>query len=276
MGKLGRIDSVRFTADAGEDGDEEQINEEMRATERMLADFRRREGLSPTAVVTKIEELLAGHPVSEQAVRWQREHWATEALSEFQDDLDAIANTCEQDGDSLLIRRRHVFALADGDVVRLFLAAMTWGYGTVGYGPYRVGDIVAHAGSDLRHRLEAQRAAAQLGPEQAWRSFRTHDRLHGFGPAFASKFAYFAAFERSEADQRPLIVDLNTSWAMWDLVELPRSFEQQDSYVQYVDAAHRWAQELGCRPDDVEWALFEIGKGVERKVADGGGGDSEE
>lgn len=236
----------------------------------------RNESSPPEAVISKLEELRAQHPVEDQAIRWQREHWATDKLDGLQVELDAIAEGCKADGDSLLIARRHVLEMADGDAIRQFLSSMVWGYGTAGYGPERVGEIVRHAGPGLRTKLENQRHAAQLGPQQAWTSFKFSDHLRGLGPAFASKFAYFAAYERSESPLKPLIVDLNTSWAMWKLIKLPRSVERQDTYVQYVEEAHRWADEIGCRADDVEWALFELGKNVERTISGEGGTDDED
>jgi hypothetical protein len=54
---------------------------------------------------------------------------------------------------------------------------------------------------------------------------------------------------------------------MWHLVHLERSVERRSSYLTYVNLAHSWADEHSCRPDDVEWALFEIGKTVPRTLA---------
>ena len=53
---------------------------------------------------------------------------------------------------------------------------------------------------------------------------------------------------------------------MWNLVELPRSVELKGSYLEYVQDAHRWATLHKWRADEVEWALFEIGKNVDRKA----------
>lgn len=221
----------------------------------------------PPRLVAEVEQLTAQHHVREQAIGWRRDHWNTPKLSRFQSHLDAIADASRPgESDLLCIERRHVFNLADGDAVPLFLAAMVWGYGTVGYGPERVGEIARVAGAEFAPRLERQRDAALRGPAASWTSFKRSNRLFGLGPAFASKFAYFAAFERSDAELRPLIVDLNTSWAMWDLVELPRSVELKGNYLKYVEDAHHWAALHNWRADEVEWALFEIGKTVDRKT----------
>lgn len=220
----------------------------------------------PKRLAAEVTRLTGERPVLDQAIGWRRSHWDTSKLSQFQSHLDEIADASTPGDDGLRhIQRRHVFDLAGGDAVPLFLAAMVWGYGTIGYGPERVGEIARNAGADFAPKLERQREAALRGPSGSWTSFRSTDRLRGLGPAFASKFAYFAAFEQSDADVRPLIVDLNTSWAMWKLVKLPRSVELKGSYLDYVEVAHRWAADNNWRADEVEWALFEIGKTVDRK-----------
>lgn len=79
------------------------------------------------------------------------------------------------------------------------------------------------------------------------------------------KVAYFAAFSDPHHDPeapRPLVADANTAWALWDLCRLARSAERRDSYLEYVRLAHRWAHDKGWRADEVERALFDIGKTV--------------
>ena len=53
-----------------------------------------------------------------------------------------------------------------------------------------------------------------------------------------------------------LIADLNTSWAMYALVGLRRSVKWRDSYLAYVEIAHRWAAENSWSADEIEWAAF--------------------
>lgn len=165
------------------------------------------------------------------------------------------------------MRRRHV--LNQGrDPVGLFVAAMIWGFGDRGYGPWRVARILERAGdvNALASHIGGLAGAARHGPAAAWDAMHGEHKLFGLGPAFATKITYFAAVaEWSGSSQIPLIADLNTSWAMWDLVEVARSVQRRGSYLTYVDLAHRWADVSGCRPDDIERALFEVGKTVQRK-----------
>lgn len=141
---------------------------------------------------------------------------------------------------------------------------MAWGFGNHGYGPRRTNDILASAEpAEVRASLEGLISASRRNPADAWDAIKVQHRIKGLGAAFGTKVAYFAAFSDEDASQlRPLIADLNTSWAMWDLCRLPRSVERRSSYLQYVDLAHAWADALDCRPDDIELALFEHGKRV--------------
>jgi len=86
-------------------------------------------------------------------------------------------------------------------------------------------------------------------------------KLKFFGPAFATKFAYFGARHQKATSPIPLIADINTSWGSWELAKIPRSVEQLEGYLRYVKLAHDWGASYGeFGADEVERALFEIGK----------------
>jgi hypothetical protein len=51
---------------------------------------------------------------------------------------------------------------------------------------------------------------------------------------------------------------------MWHLTRIPRTAYTRAGYIRYVDLAHRWAAGNGWRADEVERALFDIGKTVPR------------
>lgn len=208
------------------------------------------------------DRVATQEPVLEQAIRWTPAKWAGAPLGLLAVHVERVASVSDPSstpGD-LLVRRRHVVGLADP--AEQFLASMIWGMGRTAYGPARVSAIAEQAGSGLDGALDGIARAARRGAAEAWDAFVDSHKLRRLGPAFASKFAYFASLADDPAARGPLIVDLNTSWAMWDLVGLKRSVEQRGAYLEYVAIAQRWAAELGCRPDDIELAVFEIGKDV--------------
>lgn len=216
-------------------------------------------GPCPPAVVARISRQ---EPVLDQPIRWTPGKWTgvpLGVLGQYVEHAVGVSEPSSTPGD-LLIRRRHVVCLAEP--AAQFLASMIWGMGRNAYGPARVAAIAETAGGQLEDSLEGIGQAARRGAADAWDAFVATHRVVGLGPAFASKFAYFASVASDPTVSGPLIVDLNTSWAMWDLVGLKRSVERRDGYLKYVALAQRWAAEVGCRPDDVELAVFEIGKKV--------------
>lgn len=210
---------------------------------------------------------IASEDVLDQAVRWRPTQWlGRDSLVPYQTLLEQIAASSEPfDDGERLIRRRHVVEHAS-DPMLLFVAGMVWGFGTRGYGAYRTGKVLSEAGADLQRRLGRIQDGALASPAGAWDAFTDPDigKMRGLGPSFATKFAYFTNLRQERAWPTVLIADLNTAWAMWDLVALPRSASRRDSYLAYVDIASEWARQLGCRPDDIERALFEHGRSVPR------------
>ena len=206
-----------------------------------------------------------GRTVLDQAVRWNPARWSAPRLR--RPAAIAAEHSSAGKGGELLLDRRQVMKIAASadDPVVSFVATMIWGHGVRGYGARRVEDILSSAGTSLHGRLDGIAAAARQDAAAAWDAFMTTHKLVGLGPAFASKFAYFDAFAAGppRTSLPPLIVDLNTSWAMWDLVQLARSVERRDGYLEYIRLVVDWAA-TDWRPDEIELALFEIGKGVPR------------
>jgi hypothetical protein len=205
-----------------------------------------------------------GESTLDQGVWWAPGRWRDhEDLAPLRSALDTAADASETAQDSWkVIRRRHVFALASGDPLVFFAAAMAWGHGDRGLGPTRTARIVTSAGDDLAPRIEAISLAARNGAADGWDAL--HDpatRLKYLGPSFGTKLTYFAGYGAPVASP-PLIADLNTAWAMWDLIKLRRSAERRSTYLDYVAAAVEWSRELCCQPHDVELALFHVGKEV--------------
>jgi hypothetical protein len=141
-----------------------------------------------------------------QAVRWDGDNWAgkTHWVKDTRARIDRLRCELElnRDGDYLLIRREDVFDRA-GDTVNLFLAAMAWGFGTTGYGWWRTAEIVNPGIRNGERRVAAAvdsycDAYTREGVEGVARAWAQGDgKVPGLGPAFASKLAYFACYDRA-------------------------------------------------------------------------------
>jgi Putative 8-oxoguanine DNA glycosylase OGG-like protein len=205
----------------------------------------------------RVVELLSEHHtngenVLDQAIEWRPDRWLDADLGTLRKHVGEIADRCESTSTSGVrrIRRRHVFDLVELPSA-LFLAAMIWGYGGTGYGPWRVGRMRRRAGSTFNSKLERLITASRLGPKETWSAITAGNRMVGLGPAFGTKIAYFAAFEAESGGRKPLIADANTSWAVWSLEGIPRSVERRDTYLEYVDLAYDWARACSVRADDI-------------------------
>jgi len=187
-------------------------------------------------------------------------HHQREGLAE----LDRLVHALADGGniDRVFISRQDVFERSGGDPVELFLAAMTWGHGASGYGASRTRKILVAAGARGIGKLVAElRRIGPDDPEASWTASQRTQHLPGLGPAFATKVAYFAAYDRPQR-RGPLIADRRTAWALWALSGEWDSRYSGRSYARYVTTAADWADSLGAADDDVERALFDLGPAV--------------
>jgi hypothetical protein len=146
---------------------------------------------------------------------------------------------------------------APADAARAFLTVMAWGYGQVGYGPFRVRRLLdGTAAADA----QLQAAAGMLsegGPVKGYAFLGDNGvpRLARLGPAFGTKFLYFC----SPADGRPALIldrlvaawlrenaDLSLNEARWSVL----------TYERYLQTMFGWAGELDVAADELEARIF--------------------
>lgn len=216
-------------------------------------------------VMTKVQQIRKSGDVMSHQVDWNPESWKTPSLRIFDSQFSKFAEMCRPNGNRKFISRGEVIAFSDS-VEDLFVGSMIFGYGPIALGPTRVGRVISE-NHDLITLLHRQYAAAASGASMSWNSHTDVDRVRYLGPAFATKFAYFAARKQDAVGLIPLIADVNTSWAMWWLAGIPRSVEQHNSYMEYVNLAHAWGDELSVDygADETERAIFKLGQGMNTK-----------
>ena len=216
-------------------------------------------------VMTKVQQIRKSGAVMSHQVDWNPESWKTESLQMFQHQISMFATKCRQENGKHNISRQDVLSLSSS-VEDVFIGSMIFGYGPIALGPTRVGRVISE-NPDLIGKLHRQYVAAANGASRSWMSHTDVDRVTYLGPAFATKFAYFAARKQEADGVIPLIADINTSWAMWWLAGIPRSVEQHNSYMEYVNLAHAWGDELSSDygADEIERAIFKLGQGMNSK-----------
>src|SRR5579885_3132667 len=105
----------------------------------------------PTQLTMHQRELQQLNPLDSgaQAIEYQHQHWTRHVGA---DDTDLEFLACHYPGK---ITRGHLANLARAaydqrdptTARRLFLGAMLWGYGTVGYGPHRTAEMLRATGA---------------------------------------------------------------------------------------------------------------------------------
>ena len=233
-----------------------------------LVEVRRRgefdEQLAHDVLVEQLKEFT--EPVESHSVWWNSDAWVDadlwddEARRRIRNLACRLDDRTRDDG-WRKISRSEVFDRAD-NALDLYLTAMAFGFGDRGYGWYRTAVALKHAGhSGIERAVEGLREASAGGDfAQTWRAWSRGGpaKIEGIDTAFASKLAYFACFDRTSA-RGPLVADANTAWALWALEGTWDSRTSGDRYRRYVEWAEEVAERLGCRPDDIERALFVLG-----------------
>lgn len=146
-------------------------------------------------------------------------------------------------------------AASPSDAVDAFVTTMIWGYGSVGYGSWRVSRIFG-MNPNLPERLwHLAGTVAVLGGVAAYRALAT-DRVRFLGPAFGTKYLSFVP----QHDRLPpaLIHDAVVARAIEGLGGprwSPLTWSSA-TYERYVLSMSRWAADLNLSATDLEWILF--------------------
>jgi hypothetical protein len=177
-------------------------------------------------------------------------------MNRFRDDAEFFGRLADElDRDAVRDVARH--AIKDAASARnALLATLAWGFGWVGYGPYRADEMLTdpHAGEHLTNVATIVRDEGALA---AYRSLAGVNRVRGLGPAFGTKYIAFCVPEG--ADPAALIHDeLVTAWLEENgRPDLRATTWAPRIYEAYLDQMHAWARELGVTPDTVEYLIFQ-------------------
>ena len=207
----------------------------------------------PDAVRQVVSRWKVEGTLPQREIAWPRQRWA-DKFPDFQQTIDAFPDKLSR----AAVRDQCIEAGSSAEAAqRAFLAVMAWGFGNVGYGPYRTAKILADtpdAGTRLRQAAEV---VADGGMLDGYASLadRHRNRLTGLGPAFGTKYLHFCS---PEGRPPALILDrLVADWlvhnAAVSMNPIPWSLR---TYQRYIDLMVGWAAELGIEPDQLEACLF--------------------
>ncbi|MGN9778797.1 8-oxoguanine DNA glycosylase OGG fold protein [Micromonospora sp. H33] len=166
-----------------------------------------------------------------------------------------------------VVWRRDVFAVADawraGEATprQLLSAVLMWGYGPIGYGPWRTARSLEGDPDGTRHALDGLRAPIldEDVLRTAYRRLRDpkESRLPRLGPAFFTKLLYFAGYRRGAGGLQPLILDSVVARRLpaGSGVSRPSAWLTEE-WLSYLSWAAGQAHRRGIEPEEVEMALF--------------------
>jgi hypothetical protein len=209
-------------------------------------------GHAVIAVPSRLGDLVAGGAgaMGQPAVSVQSGRWI--------DALGGYAGVLERLPADLDRVNGRAFALAcsksrDG-AVAAFIASQIWGYGTNGYGPFRLRQALADR--DLPQVLGGARVRVQNNdPVGAFRVLCVEHQIAHVGAAFGSKFLFFV-----DPHGRALILDrVVRSWLSKHAgLRLGGSRDERE-YAVWLRVAAQWGAELNISVEQVERLIFTDG-----------------
>jgi hypothetical protein len=191
----------------------------------------------------------AGRPQQPGPPDWRRETWIA-SFPEYSHVFERLPDDLTRDA----VRAAVAEALAAGSATEGFVAVMAWGYGKKGYGPHRVGGMLGSRPDVGACLAEAAHRATTGRALDAYRALAGPHRIAGLGPAFGTKYLYFA----SPRDAPALILDKLVSTALERTSPLrlnPVPWKER-TYSIYTVTMGIWARHLEIQPDELEQVLF--------------------
>lgn len=211
------------------------------------------------------EEAVMGHAIPVDGDRWQ------EALAVRS--LPALKGTLARPGVTEL-SRRDVFELGARDMTpdnafQLVYYSLAWGLGRKARNlNARLNGLAENQDKSAELLVDAWTAARNGVPAEDVYSILTTSRGAGritwFGPAFSTKFLYFA--QGAGASPRYVILDeVVASSLAEEWPGVPKAGWYPDSYGRYCTFISRWAElateqlngERKVRADEIEYVLFQ-------------------
>jgi hypothetical protein len=210
------------------------------------------------------EQVMMTSPVAVDADRWRRE-LVSRALPE------PIGRLAESG--IVRLSRADVFEYADTEPrpeasIQLLYASLAWGLGTkASYLTGRLDGLAKDPGGAVELLMSAwQHVLDGADPEVCYEDLvkrRGGGRIYRNGPAFATKFLYFA--HGSKTSPRCVILDKVVAGKLRDLGVWPKASTSAwfpSTYASYCDLMSHWAEQAADRSgrdvaaDEVEFAIF--------------------
>lgn len=219
----------------------------------------------PEALVGLVDRWRASGSKRQDGITWHRASWERrfrKANLQVEIPLADVAQVSRADVTELAA------AITDeASALKAFMASMIWGYGTVGYGPFRTSEIIRLNGGPealSQQLLDVAQVARTHGGVAAYEHVgdrRTEQRsfLRHLGPAFGTKFIYFVT-RASAQPTTPVMDSVMCGWFNRNVPDarLVLDWRSTQSYRTYVEHLQLWKDSLDLADaDDIEMIIFE-------------------
>ena len=219
---------------------------------------------TPQALIDTYTRWQKAGRTKQSPSHWKPQAW-TRQLPQYASLLESIPKSPIGRTDGIQL----VGDVADEEsAVRVFLIAMIWGYGPVGYGPFRTRRVLESHDAPAR-LLEVAKIARSQGGLAAFEHIqkrRERDRgyLKYLGPAFGSKYLYFLTASTPTVATTPVMDAIVARWFRKNVGSSPLNVIPWDSHSYGTFLAHldHWSTSLVGGEDeplnlaDVEYLIF--------------------
>ena len=206
----------------------------------------------PTKVADRVTRWRNDNSPPQKAIDWPRHRW----LSKIPEYSELIRNLPES------LEREHVRRMAmhaadhEAGAAHAFIAAMAWGFGMSGYGPWRTRRMLDNTPQALQHLRQAATTVRGAGAIAGYRYLANEGRIAGLGPAFGTKFLYF--IPQAVSGPHALIHDAVVTAAICSHGGphlSPRAWSTL-TYETFLGQLGSWSAVVGVEPTDLEMILF--------------------
>lgn len=205
------------------------------------------------AFLTRVDEwVLSGRP-KQNSIDWICAPWIKE-FPEYEEFLSGLHTRRLGFLNRETVKQTVQDESENGKHVEAFLVVMIWGYASDSRGPARTKKILSQPNAE--HSLAAAYVALLNDDLTAAYLALVETGPKYLGPAFATKFLYFAS--QSNIEPCPLILDSQVAegllrWGNTRYNSLSLSAQDYLGYLKYMSVA---AEVLGLTPEDLEFLIF--------------------
>ncbi|MGW7533903.1 8-oxoguanine DNA glycosylase OGG fold protein [Amycolatopsis sp. NPDC054798] len=204
----------------------------------------------PAALTSTVQRWQEQGSPAQPPVRWSLAAWRKHFPNQHAF-LDALPERI----DRTEATRHAAHAATPEGAEQAFLTAMIWGYGRVGYGPWRTARVLTENPHAVDRLAEVALVAREHGGLAAFRDLADKP-LRYLGVAFGTKYLRFVTAAQS-ADSAPILDAVVRRWLSTHTgLRLMIDEWRPAVYEKYVALLGSWSAQLGLTADTVEELIF--------------------